>query len=104
LVADEAGFSRIAHGQYAIFIARREKQLEKTLKFSKIHIQEVSDEEHSESEFYYPEVKNEEYETNFYQFHDDNVNEYVQRNSQEEIDIFISEQKSVNTVKKPQPT
>jgi hypothetical protein len=61
----------------------------------------MSDEEHSESEFYYPEVENEEYETNFYQFHDDNVNEYVQRNSQEEIDIFISEQKSVNTVKKP---
>jgi hypothetical protein len=60
----------------------------------------MSDEEHSESEFYYPEVENEEYETNFYQFHDDNVNEYVQRNSQEEIDIFISEQKSVNTVKK----
>ena len=32
----------------------------------------MSDEEHSESKFYYPEVKNEEYETNFYQFHDDN--------------------------------
>jgi hypothetical protein len=54
----------------------------------------MSDEEHSESEFYYPEEENEEYETNFYQLHDDNVNEYVQRNRQEEIDIFIGEHKA----------
>jgi hypothetical protein len=31
---------------------------------------EMSDEEHSESEFYYPEVENEEYETDFYQFNE----------------------------------
>ena len=30
----------------------------------------MSDEEHSESEFYHPEFGNEEYETNFYQFHE----------------------------------
>ena len=30
----------------------------------------MSDEEHSESEFYYPEVENEEYETDFYQFNE----------------------------------
>ena len=93
LAADEAGFSRIAKGQYAIFIARREKQSEKLWNsvkytYNKKKIIKMSDEEHSESEFYYPEVENEEYETNFYQFHDDNVNEYVQRNSQEEIDIL----------------
>jgi hypothetical protein len=35
LAADEAGFSRIAHGQYAIFIALRRKPSFKQQKLSK---------------------------------------------------------------------
>ena len=70
LAVGRAGFSRIAHGQYAIFIALSGKQSQKTLKFNKILFIKVesvkmSDEEHCESEFYYPEVENEGYETVF---------------------------------------
>jgi hypothetical protein len=36
LAADEAGFSRIAHGQYAIFIAQRREPSFKQQKVSKI--------------------------------------------------------------------
>ncbi len=62
----------------------------------------MSDEEHSESEFYYPEDENEGYETVFRQFNEvqSNYALYEERNSQEEIDSFIKEQKSLNTVKK----
>jgi hypothetical protein len=37
LAADEAGFSRIAHGQYAIFIALRREPSFKRQKVSKSH-------------------------------------------------------------------
>ena len=61
----------------------------------------MSDEEHSESEFYYPEVENEGYETVFCQFNEVQSNDlYEERDSQKEIDSFIRERKSLNTVKK----
>jgi hypothetical protein len=55
--ADGAGFSRIAHGQYAIFIALSGEQSQKTLKFNeisffKVEIVKMSNEAHSEIEFY----------------------------------------------------
>ena len=64
----------------------------------------MSDEEHSDfwDEFYYPEVKLEEYKISSYHFNKvqrEDVNE-TQNNSQEEIDEFIRCQKSANTVKK----
>ena len=61
----------------------------------------MSDEEHSEGDFYYPEVENEGYETVFCLVNEVQSNNlYEERNSQEEIDSFIMEQKSLNTVKK----
>jgi hypothetical protein len=54
----------------------------------------MRDEDHSESEFYYPEVENEGCETGFYQFNEVQSNDRrKQRNSQEEIDCFIRAEK-----------
>jgi hypothetical protein len=58
LHADGAGFSRITHRQYAIFIALSTKQSQKTLKFNEIlFIVKMSGEVYCEIEFYYPEVE-----------------------------------------------
>jgi hypothetical protein len=66
-LTDEAEyFPCYPRGQYAIFFALPGTQSRKTLKFNEILFIEVenvkmNDEEHCESEFYYPEVENERY-------------------------------------------
>ena len=66
----------------------------------------MSDEEHSDSEFYYPEDEQEEYDTNFHQFlsNEEQPSELFEQqnteNSQEEIDNFLKQQRSKNTLNK----
>ena len=72
LTANGTGFSRIAHEQSEFLLPCQENN-KKTLKFDeilfiKVESVQMSDKEHRESEFYYPEVDNEGYETVFCQF------------------------------------
>jgi hypothetical protein len=59
LAADGGGFSRIAHGKYAVFIALSGNQSQKALNFNaisffKVEIIKMRNEDYSESQFYYP--------------------------------------------------
>ena len=66
----------------------------------------MSDEEHSDSEFYYPDDEQEKYDTNFHQFlsNEEQPSELCEQqnneNSQEEFDNFLKQQKSKNTLNK----
>ena len=66
----------------------------------------MSDEEHSDSEFYYPEDEQEEYDTNFHQFlsNEEQPSELFEQqnteNSQKEINNFLKQQRSKNTLSK----
>ena len=66
----------------------------------------MSDKEHFDSEFYYPEDKQEEYDTSFHQFlsNEKQRSELYEHqnteNSQEKIDHFLKQQRSKNTLNK----
>ena len=66
----------------------------------------MSDGEHSDSEFYYPEDEQEKYDTNFHQFlsNEEQPSELCEQqhteNSQEEIDNFLKQHRSKNTLNK----
>ena len=66
----------------------------------------MSDEEHSDSEFYHPEDEQEEHDTSFHQFlsNEEQPSELYEQqnteNSQEKIDNFWKQQRSKNTLNK----
>ena len=66
----------------------------------------MSDEEHSDSEFHHPEDEQEKYDTSFHQFlsNEEQPSELYEEqnteNSQEEIDNFLKQQRSKNTLNK----
>ena len=72
--------------------------------FKNINEREMSDEEHSESEFYYPDEDNEVMENKESHCIDEAASDAVlnseNTDSQEDIDNFVKAQKSENTVKK----